>query len=118
METHRLKSVPLDPNRLYSSSELGVERSGRCRDHAALPVAALIYNPAMTTVTPTHQAGLLAVVAPITTLYTMHGPGGDLGVAADRSRCRRTNRPWKRLNWPGTAGKGSRACLTRRMSTR
>jgi hypothetical protein len=34
----------------------------------------------MTVVTPTHQAGVLAVVAPITTLYTMHG---DPGVAAD-----------------------------------
>ena len=51
--------------------------------YAAPPVAALTYNPVMTTVTPTHQAGLLAVVAPITTLYTLHGPGGDPGVAAD-----------------------------------
>ena len=49
--------------------------------YAAPPVAALTYNPVMTVVTPTHQAGVLAVVSPITTLYTLHG--GDPGVAAE-----------------------------------
>jgi len=50
--------------------------------YAAPPVGALIDNPVMTVVTPTHQAGVLAVIAPITTLFTVHGPG-DPGVAAD-----------------------------------
>jgi hypothetical protein len=55
------------------------------------PVAALQEAASMTVVTPTHQAAVLAVVSPITTLYTMHGEGdpsaaappGDPPVAAD-----------------------------------
>jgi hypothetical protein len=51
--------------------------------YAAPPVAALTETPSQTTFTPTHTAGVLALVAPITTLYTVHGPAGPAETAGD-----------------------------------
>jgi len=50
--------------------------------YAAPPVTALTEAPSMTVATPTRQAAVLAVIAPITTLYTMHG-AGDPGSAGE-----------------------------------